>query len=260
LAWNLFARSLSVSSNQELFAVQSVVRKAAALALLAPLLALAQQGAPDAPAALDAVVVTGEHYDNSVGSSDAASQGTVRAGLLTSRPALRPGEVLEFVPGVIVTQHSGDGKANQYFLRGFNLDHGTDFATSVDDMPVNMPSHAHGQGYTDLNFLIPELIDHIDYRKGPYFATDGDFAAAGAADIHYVDHLDAPFAQVTAGEHGYLRGVAASSAQVRDDVKFLGAVEWMGNDGPWTVPEDLRRKTPCCGWSKARAGRAPRSA
>ena len=90
--------------------------------------------------------------------------------LLKSRPALRPGEVLEFVPGVIVTQHSGDGKANQYFLRGFNLDHGTDFATSVDGMPVNMPTHGHGQGYTDLNFLIPELVQRIDYRKGPYFA------------------------------------------------------------------------------------------
>ena len=89
------------------------------------------------------------------------------------------------MPGVIVTQHSGDGKANQYFLRGFNLDHGTDFATSVNGMPVNMPSHAHGQGYTDLNFLIPELVDRIDYRKGPYSASVGDFASAGSADILY---------------------------------------------------------------------------
>ena len=212
-----------------------------ALAFLAPSMACAQQSEPSPPA-LDAVTVTDQHYDNSVGSSDAASQGVIRSGLLTSRPALRPGEVLEFVPGVIVTQHSGDGKANQYFLRGFNLDHGTDFATSVDDMPVNMPTHAHGQGYTDLNFLIPELINRIDYRKGPYFATDGDFAAAGAADIHYADHLDAPFAQVTVGEHDYLRGVAASSVQLKDDVIFIGALEWMGNNGPWSVPEELRRK------------------
>src|SRR5450755_1587956 len=108
------------------------------------------------------------NYLNSVGSSDAASAGTVTAKLIESRPTLRPAEVLEFVLGVIVSQHSGDGKANQYYLRGFNLDHGTDFATFVDGMPVNMPTHAHGQGYSDLNWLIPELVDRIRYRKGPY--------------------------------------------------------------------------------------------
>ena len=132
---------------------------------------------------MDRVEIASRHYDNAIGSADAASQGTIRAGLLKSRPALRPGEVLEFVPGLIVTQHSGDGKANQYFLRGFNLDHGTDFATSVNGLPVNMPSHGHGQGYSDLNFLIPELVDRIAYRKGPYFARNGNFAAAGSADI-----------------------------------------------------------------------------
>ncbi|MDD0811888.1 TonB-dependent receptor plug domain-containing protein [Curvibacter sp. RS43] len=192
--------------------------------------------------ALAPVTITGRHYDNAVGSSDAASQGVIRSDLLANRPALRPGEVLEFVPGLIVTQHSGDGKANQYFLRGFNLDHGTDFATSVDGMPVNMPTHAHGQGYSDLNFLIPELVDRIDYRKGPYFATHGDFAAAGAADILYKARLDAPFAQVTLGQNGYRRGVAASSVQLQDDLVLLGAVEWMGNNGPWTVPEGLHRQ------------------
>ena len=133
--------------------------------------------------------------------SDAASQGTIRAELLKSRPPQRPGEVLEFVPGMIVTQHSGDGKANQYFLRGYNLDHGTDFATSVGGIPVNMPTSGHGQGYTDLNFLIPELVQRIDYRKGPYFASAGDFSAAGAADIVYRTRLDAPFAFVTLGEN-----------------------------------------------------------
>ena len=154
--------------------------------------------APEA-ATLGEVSVTSRHYDNAVGMSDAASQGVIRSELLESRPALRPGEVLEFVPGVIVTQHSGDGKANQYFLRGFNLDHGTDFATSVDDMPVNMPTHGHGQGYSDMNFLAPELVDRIEYSKGPYFATKGDFASAGAADISYKRRLDAPFIQFTAG-------------------------------------------------------------
>jgi hypothetical protein len=188
------------------------------------------------------IEVTGRHYDNAVGRSDAASEGVIRAELLKSRPALRPGEVLEFVPGVIVTQHSGDGKANQYFLRGFNLDHGTDFATTVSGMPVNMPTHGHGQGYSDLNFLIPELVDHIAYRKGPYFASHGDFASAGAADIAYRTRLDAPFAQLTLGEHGYRRVLGAGSGEVAPDTTLLGAVEWMGNDGPWTVPEHLQRR------------------
>lgn len=222
------------------------------LALTAGLAAQAQvlpapgpEGPPQeslTPASLAPVTITGRHYDNSVGSSDAASQGVIRSELLDSRPALRPGEVLEFVPGLIVTQHSGDGKANQYFLRGFNLDHGTDFVTRVDGVPVNMPTHAHGQGYSDLNFLIPELVERIEYRKGPYFATHGDFAAAGAADIAYKTRLEAPFAQVSIGQNGYRRGVAADSRQLRDDVTLLGAVEWMGNNGPWTVPEGLRRQ------------------
>ncbi|WP_431289234.1 TonB-dependent receptor plug domain-containing protein [Roseateles chitinivorans] len=151
------------------------------------------------PVTLDRVELNGRHYDNGIGTTDAASQGAVRAELLKSRPALRPGEVLEFVPGLIVTQHSGDGKANQYFLRGFNLDHGTDFAATVMGLPVNMPSHAHGQGYSDLNFLIPELVERIDYRKGPYFAGNGDFAAAGSADIGYFRKLDDPFVALTLG-------------------------------------------------------------
>src|SRR3569832_1415060 len=112
---------------------------------------------------LEPVTVQG-NYENAIGTSDAASEGVVTSKLIEARPTLRPAEVLEFVPGVIVTQHSGDGKANQYFLRGFNLDHGTDFATWVDGMPVNMPTHAHGQGYSDINWLLPELVDQIAYR------------------------------------------------------------------------------------------------
>jgi hypothetical protein len=199
---------------------------------------------PASPAAQppgDRVEITARHYDNAVGTSDAASQGAVRAGLLKSRPALRPGEVLEFVPGVIVTQHSGDGKANQYFLRGFNLDHGTDFATTVNGLPVNMPSHGHGQGYSDLNFLIPELVDRIEYRKGPYFATQGDFAAAGSADIAYRTALDEPFAALSLGQRGYQRIVGAGSGVVGGGLTLLGAVEVQRNDGPWKVPERLRK-------------------
>jgi outer membrane receptor for ferrienterochelin and colicin len=128
---------------------------ATALALAASAAAAQTEPITTAAVRLDTVTVQG-NYDNAVGTSDAASQGSVTAKLIQSRPTLRPAEVLEFVPGVIVTQHSGDGKANQYFLRGFNLDHGTDFASFVDGMPVNMPTHAHGQGYSDLNWLIPE--------------------------------------------------------------------------------------------------------
>jgi hypothetical protein len=204
---------------------------------VAAALACAAAGAQDAT---PTVTVRG-HYDNAVGSSDAASQGVINRELLKSRPALRPGEVLEFVPGLIVTQHAGDGKANQYFLRGFNLDHGTDFATSVDGVPVNMPTHAHGQGYTDLNFLLPELVQRIEYRKGPYFAQTGDFGSAGAADIVYLRKLDAPIASLTLGANGYRRGVGGASTDITPGVTLLGALEVMQNDGPWTVPERLRR-------------------
>ena len=219
--------------------------------------------APDAATVAQQRVTVEGHYDNAIGTSDAASQGTIRAELLKSRPPQRPGEVLEFVPGVIVTQHSGDGKANQYFLRGFNLDHGTDFATSVNGIPVNMPTHGHGQGYTDLNFLIPELVQRIEYRKGPYFASVGDFSAAGSADIVYRTKLEAPFGLVTVGENGYRRGVLGGSIDTAAGHTLLGAFEAMRNDGPWTSPEKLKRTngvlsfsggTPLLGWSTSVMG------
>jgi len=240
-------------------------------AALLPLQARAQDRASDAgpAAAPEAIVAQAQrvtvegHYDNAVGTSDAASQGTIRAELLKSRPPQRPGEVLEFVPGVIVTQHSGDGKANQYFLRGFNLDHGTDFATTLAGIPLNMPSNGHGQGYTDLNFLIPELVQRIEYRKGPYFANMGDFSAAGSADIVYRTRLDAPFAMVTLGEHGYRRGVLGGSSELASGQTLLGVFEAMHNDGPWTSPEQLKRLngvaslaggTAALGWSATLMG------
>jgi outer membrane receptor protein involved in Fe transport len=189
-----------------------------------------------------ATVYVTAHYDNGVGTSDAASEGTVTAALIASRPALRPGEILEFVPGMIVTQHSGDGKANQYFLRGFNLDHGTDFATFVDGMPVNMRTHAHGQGYTDLNFLIPELVSRVHYRKGPYYADEGDFASAGAAHMGLVDKLDTGFASMTVGEHAYTRTVVADSTAVANG-NLLYALELAHNDGPWQMPEAFHKSS-----------------
>ncbi|WP_042577865.1 TonB-dependent receptor domain-containing protein [Variovorax paradoxus] len=178
--------------------------------------------------------------DAGVGNADSASEGAVERESFQTRPKLRPGDIVEAVPGVVATQHSGDGKANQYFLRGFNLDHGTDFAVTVDGMPVNMPTHGHGQGYADLNFLIPELVSGVRYRKGPYFAESGDFSLAGSASLDYFSVLDAPFAELTLGTHNFKRLLAAGS-RTREDQTWLGAIEIEGNDGPWEVAENLRK-------------------
>ena len=188
---------------------------------------------------LDEVVVTDDNT-GLAGTASSSSEGTVSAAQIESRALQRPGEILETVPGMIVSQHSGDGKANQYTLRGFNLDHGTDFATHLMGMPINMPTHAHGQGYTDINFLIPELVDRIDYRKGPYYAGDGDFSAAGSARIDYVRSLAAPFAQLTLGRSGYGRLLAGTSADAGGGRTLL-AVEAAHYDGPWKVAENLRK-------------------
>ena len=197
--------------------------------------------AGDEGRALEQVLVTARHYDDGIGTGNAASEGVIRSDLVDERPTLRPGEVLEFVPGMVVTQHSGDGKANQYFLRGFNLDHGTDFATFVNGLPVNMPTNAHGQGYSDLNFLIPELIDHIDYRKGPYFAKNGDFGSAGSADIAYRTSVATPFTIASVGEDAFERAVAAGSIALGNGLQLLTAAELQHNDGPWTLPERLNK-------------------
>lgn len=171
---------------------------------------------------------------------NAATEITVTPDHVNSQPAMRPGEALEQVPGLIVTQHSGEGKANQYFLRGFNLDHGTDIALFVDGMPVNMRTHGHGQGYADINFLIPELIQSMRVRKGPYFAEEGDFASAGAVQIDYVDRLPRNLVQVTMGSFGYKRGLAIGSHQVGAGT-VLAAVEATGYDGPWDNPDKQKK-------------------
>ena len=144
----------------------------------------------------------------------AASAMTISGAEVNARPFSRVGEALEVVPGLIVTQHSGEGKANQYFLRGFNLDHGTDLAIKVDGMPVNMPTHGHGQGYADINFMIPELIQSVNVRKGPYFADVGDFGSAGSVAIDYINKLPKNIAELTIGSFGYRRALAAGSTAV----------------------------------------------
>jgi outer membrane receptor protein involved in Fe transport len=169
-----------------------------------------------------------------------ASEMVISGEALNARPASRVGEVLEAVPGLIVTQHSGEGKANQYFLRGFNLDHGTDLAISVDGMPVNMPTHGHGQGYADVNFLIPELVQSVNVRKGPYFADKGDFASAGAVDINYLAKLPKNIAEQTFGSFGYARALAAKSTAAGEGM-LLTAFEANKYNGPWDVPDNVRK-------------------
>lgn len=174
------------------------------------------------------------------GTALSASVGTVTEEQLRHRPLLRPAEVMETVPGLVVTQHSGDGKANQYFLRGFNLDHGTDFASYVDGMPVNMVTHGHGQGYTDLNFLIPELIDSLVYKKGPYYAQEGDFSSAGSGRIALKNQLDHNTFRATVGPDNYRRLLQTGQWQTESG-RFLGAAEIQRTDGPWDLEQDLKR-------------------
>ncbi|HLI21514.1 MAG TPA: TonB-dependent receptor [Stellaceae bacterium] len=185
---------------------------------------------------LGEVTVTG----SPLGNSDTATQGSVNAQQLEEFPTYRPGEYLETVPGLIVTQHSGEGKANQYFMRGFNLDHGTDIDIMLDGMPVNLRTHAHGQGYADLNFMIPELIRGIDYSKGPYFADKGDFDTAGSVSINYVDTLPHDLASVSAGTLGDYRGFAAMSRPFQTG-NFLMATEYDHVDGPWVIPDNYNK-------------------
>jgi hypothetical protein len=178
--------------------------------------------------------------ENLVGVASAASQGAITARQLEGRPLMRPAEVLESVPGMIASQHSGEGKANQYYLRGFNLDHGTDFATTIAGVPVNTPTGAHSHGYTDTNSLIPELISGVQFRKGPYYAEDGDFAAAGSANINYVNQLDRPIASASGGGKGWGRLFAAASPRIGGG-HLLAGLEVATNNGPWELPDDLRK-------------------
>ena len=178
--------------------------------------------------------------ENLVGVALSATQGVVSAKQIDNRPIMRAGEVLEAVPGVIISQHSGEGKANQYYLRGFNLDHGTDFATSVAGVPVNMPTHAHGHGYSDLNFLIPELIAGVQFNKGPYAAEEGDFSTAGASHVRYVNALEKPIARLSVGGEGWRRAFVAASPHIAGG-DMVAAFEAGHNDGPWERPDDFSK-------------------
>ncbi len=185
---------------------------------------------------LDEVNVQGRSTDL-VGIAVAASEGRVGQAELSTRPILRTGEILEVIPGFIATQHSGTGKANQYFLRGFNLDHGTDFSAKVDGIPINLPTHGHGQGYLDLNHIIPELVEYVEFKKGPYYSEVGDFSSAGSAQIHLYDELSQGLLKFGFGEDAFYRAVVADSWRLEEGT-LLGAFEYQSYDGPWVNPED----------------------
>ncbi|MEM1434573.1 MAG: TonB-dependent receptor, partial [Pseudomonadota bacterium] len=213
----------------------------------APVLAHPDDKAPSA-GPIENVVVYGRAQER-LGISHTASEGLVGYDDIRLPPLLRVGELVEAVPGMIATQHSGTGKANQYFLRGFNLDHGTDFSVHLDDMPLNMRSHGHGQGYLDLNVIIPELVQTTEFRKGPYHAEIGDFSSAGSAEFTYYDRLPAPVLQLTLGEFGYQRGLVAGSTDVGGG-PLLIALDHTRYDGPWDLDEDARLTRLYASWSR----------
>jgi outer membrane receptor protein involved in Fe transport len=188
---------------------------------------------------LEEVTVTAERLEL-LGTASSASEGVVSDAEIQLTPAYRPGQLLETVPGLIVTLHSGEGKANQYLMRGYNLDHGTDLETYVDGVPVNQVTHAHGQGYTDMNFLVPELADALSYTKGPYYANVGDFGAVGSVRVALADTIPGQ-ASVTAGTFDFQRYFAAGS-QALGTGNLLAAGEIQHYDGPFTNPDDARKE------------------
>jgi hydrogenase/urease accessory protein HupE len=190
---------------------------------------------------LEEMVVTEDgRAKNLIGMTGSASQGEVSQAQFEYRPLSRIGELMEVVPGAVATQHSGSGKANQYFLRGFNLDHGTDFTTYVDGVPMNMPSHAHGQGYMDLNSVIPELVKNIEYGKGPYYAELGDFSAAGYARMFSMDKLPQGILKFTGGQFDYYRALIANSNKLgRGELLYAGELNFY--NGVWQQPEGSRK-------------------
>jgi outer membrane receptor protein involved in Fe transport len=216
---------------------------AAAFADPAPEAADAPKDASSGPMQEVVIFARGE---NLIGKAAASSEGAVGGADLSVRPLLRVAELLEVVPGLIAAQHSGSGKANQYFLRGFNLDHGTDFTTYIDDVPMNLRTHGHGQGYLDVNGLIPEVVERVDYRKGPYRADVGDFSLAGASYMTTVERFDAPFVALEGGQFGWQR-VAGGGSTALGSGELTFAGQWKTYDGPWQLPENLEHES---FWSK----------
>jgi hypothetical protein len=200
-----------------------------------------------APSQVDQVVVTASTL-NLLGVATTSSQGSITKQEIDLRPVYRVGQLLETMPGLTVTVHSGEGKANQYLLRGFNLDHGTDLATFIDGMPVNMRTHTHGQGYTDLNYFVPELAAGVDFTKGPYYASEGDFASVGADHVRLVDTMK-PTLSLSAGTVGDQRVFLGGSQDLGGDNHILAAGEVVHLNGPWDHPDNFRKTNLALRWS-----------
>ena len=234
-----FGRSISI--------VSAVASGSALLALLAPATSRGHENEPGQPAqSTSAAAIASEAPPQQITVTadkgySAASADEIRQRDLSLRPRLRPADILEVVPGLFAVQHAGGGKANQYFLRGFDADHGTDIAFFVDGVPINMVSHAHGQGYTDLNFIIPELVSTLSSQKGPYAAKYGDFATAGAIDLKYYDHLHESSASFSVGQYGILRGLFMVAPELGDDWSTIVAGEAYADNGPFLNKEHLAR-------------------
>jgi len=208
----------------------------AALVVLAAARARAQEAAepPSAPPVLPPVVVTAPPPESS------SSELLIPGQSFELLPQGRPADVLRLVPGFVLSQHQGGGKAEQYLLRGFDADHGTDVALFVDGLPVNLRSHAHGQGYADLHFLIPETVKQAEVFKGPYVVEFGDFATAGAVRFETRDVVEENVVGATGGMFGTQRYLTLLSP-TRDALKTLIAVEGYATDGPFDHPSNYER-------------------
>jgi hypothetical protein len=204
-----------------------------------------------APLAVIGRASTAGRETNLVGTATAASEGTINQTEIANQPILRPGEILEDIPGLIISQHSGEGKANQYYLRGFQLDHGTDLAGTIDNIPVNMPSHAHGQGYSDINWLMPELVSDVTYKKGPYYADEGDFSTAGSYDLYFRNTI-APTLSLGFGDYGYDRLFVANSPKLGAG-NLLYALELYHDNGTLLRPDEYKKINGVLRWSETKA-------
>jgi outer membrane receptor protein involved in Fe transport len=229
--------------------VPSHLRRGLSALLFLACTGVTQANPQSAQPAIEEVAVYGRAMQQ-LGSARSASEGLVAYDDLRLPPLLRVGELTEAVPGMVATQHSGTGKANQYFLRGFNLDHGTDFAASIDGVPINMRSHGHGQGYLDLNFMIPELIESTRYQKGPYHAEAGDFSAAGNVAFQHYASMPEDIVQLTLGEFGYQRGLLAGTIDTFNG-SLTGALDITRYEGPWELSEDLDQRKGYLAWQQS---------
>src|SRR5207237_643362 len=184
--------------------------------------------------------------------SESASSVHIDRDQLRYRSRTQPSDVLRQIPGLVVSQHAGGGKSDQYFIRGFDADHGTDIAIFADGVPVNLVSHGHGQGYADTHWLIPETIESVDMHKGPYAARYGDFATAGALELKTIDNIDSrstiwiaaggPLGSANRFERYDRRLVGMASPSLRDnaDDKSLLALQISEADGPFDHAQDFR--------------------